>query len=65
MLLCWTWEIRAPSGIKPQDNYSVISHPKAHKANAVMRMNTTIDPDRITDSLMKLPAVIVGSFVAL
>ena len=45
--------------------YSTISHANAYKANAVMIMKTTIEPNKAAVSLIKLPAVIVGSFVAL
>jgi len=50
---------------KTFDGYSVISQAKAHRANAVMNIKTTIEPDRNTASLRKLADFISGSFVAL
>ena len=45
--------------------HSVISHTKAYKVNAATPIKTTIEPNNIAASLIKLPAVIFGSFVTL
>ena len=46
-------------------NYSMTSHAMEYSTNAVTNIKITIEPNRITDSLMKLAIFISGSFVAL
>ena len=52
-------------GSEIRDTHSVISLAKAYKASAVMVMKTIIEPNKAAVSLIKLPAVIFGGFVAL
>jgi hypothetical protein len=46
-------------------DYSVTSHAKATRTRAVIAMKTTMEPNKMTDSLSKWANLIFGSFVVL